>query len=174
MLYPRAMGAAFKTLPAPLQAFHGEGTDVLYRGRVTVTHGSALMRRVAKAGGMPGKSGEMPFTFRVTRDGETEIWERDFGGHITRSHQWLHSDGVVAERVGTSTFLMQPKVNGLQLHIPIIGARGFGMPLPFGVFRSCAGVEGVTPDGNITFDVHASLRGLGLVIRYQGELARIQ
>lgn len=170
MLYPRVMGDAFLDLPAPLQAFHAVDNTVFYKGHVTVTHGNALARMIAKSGGMPGKSGEMPFSFRATRDGKSEIWERNFDGHKTRSLQWLHSDGVVAERVGTSEFLMQPAVDGDNLHIPIIGLRAFGLPMPSWVLSSAEGVEGVTEDGKITFDVHASVRGLGLIIRYEGEL----
>lgn len=171
MLYPRVMGHAFSHLPEPLQAFHSVDHTVFYKGRVTVTHGSAFTRFIAKSGGMPVKSGEMPFSFRATRDGGKEIWERNFDGHMTRSLQWLHSDGVVAERVGTSEFLMEPRVEGETLRIPITGVRGFGLPMPLAVLSSAEGLEGVTDDGKITFDVHASLRGFGLVIRYQGELS---
>lgn len=171
MLYPRVMGNAFNDLPEPLQAFHAVDHTVFYKGRVTVTHGNALTRLIAKSGGMPGKSGEMPFSFRATRDGTSEIWERNFDGHMTRSKQWLHSDDVIAEQVGTSVFLMAPEVDGNTLRIPITGVTAFGLPTPQWVISSSEGVEGVTEDGKITFDVHASLRGLGLVIRYQGWLA---
>ncbi|GAB5448179.1 DUF4166 domain-containing protein [Gymnodinialimonas sp.] len=171
MLYPRAMGNAFFDLPEPLQTFHAVENTVFYKGHVTVTHGNALTRMIAKSGGMPGKSGEMPFSFRATRDGTSEIWERNFDGHMTRSLQRLHSDGVIAETVGTSEFLMQPRASGPTLHIPITGLRAFGLPMPSWVLTSCEGVEGVTEDGKITFDVHAAVRGLGLIIRYQGELA---
>lgn len=173
MLYPRALGNAFSTLPAPLQAFHAVEHSVFYQGRVTVTHGNAFTRLIAKSGGMPAKAGEMPFTFRATRDGASEIWERNFDGHMTRSKQWLHSEDVIAERLGTSEFLMEPRAEGETLRIPIIGLRGFGLPMPLGVLSSCEGVEGVTEDGKITFDVHASLRGLGLIIRYRGEMSPV-
>lgn len=171
MLYPSVMGDAFWDLPEPLQAFHSVDNTVFYKGSVTVTHGSALTRLIAKSGGMPVKSGTMPFSFRATRDGNKEIWERNFDGRMTRSLQWLHGDGVVAERVGTSEFLMEPHVVERQLRIPITGVRGFGLPMPIAVLSSAEGIEGVTDDGKITFDVHASVRGLGLVIRYQGELS---
>ncbi|MBL4629526.1 MAG: DUF4166 domain-containing protein [Roseicyclus sp.] len=173
MLYPRAMGHGFSDLPEPLQEFHSVDHTLFYRGQVSVTHGGAFGRLIAKSGGMPTRSGVMPFSFRATRDGGHEIWERNFDGHMTRSLQWLHSPGVVAERVGTSEFLMEPRVEGKQLHIPITGLRAFGLPLPSGVLKSCEGVEGVSEDGKITFDVHASLLGVGLIIRYQGELERV-
>lgn len=171
MLYPRVMGHAFSDLPEPLQAFHSVDHTVFYKGHVTVTHGSAFTRMIAKSGGMPVKSGEMPFSFRATRDGKSEIWERNFDGHMTRSLLWQHSDDVIAERVGTSEFLMEPKVEGDTLRIPITGLRGFGLPMPLAVLSSAEGVEGVNAKGNVTFDVHASLRGFGLIIRYQGVLA---
>lgn len=174
MLYPRAMGHAFSDLPEPLQAFHSVDHTVFYKGQVTVTHGNALARLIAKSGGMPGKSGEMPFSFRATRDGLKEIWERNFDGHMTRSLQWIKADGVVAERVGTSEFLMEPRVDGDTLRIPITGLRAFGLSLPRGVLSSCEGVEGVTEEGQITFDVHCKARGLGLIIRYQGVLSRVE
>lgn len=170
MLYPRAMGASFAQLPKPLQVFHSVSDTVFYKGEVSVSHGSAVARGLARAGGMPATSGTMPFEFRATRDGDQEVWERNFNGHFTRSRQWLHRPGVVAEKVGGSTFLMEPAVQGDTLSIPISGVTGFGIPLPSGIMKSCAGVEAVAPDGAITFDVHATLRGLGLLIRYQGRL----
>ena len=174
MLYPRAMGHAFSDLPEPLQAFHSVDDTVFYKGKVTVSHGGALARMVAKSGGMPVRAGEMPFSFRATRDGSKEIWERSFDGHMTRSLQWMHSPGVVTERVGTSEFRMDPQVRGDQLYIPITGLKAFGLPLPAGVLKCCEGVEGVTEDGKITFDVQATVRGIGLIIRYVGELARVE
>lgn len=168
MLYPRTIGHAFSDLPEPLQAFHSVDDTVLYKGHVTVSHGNAFGRAIARSGGMPFKPGEMPFSFRATRDGRKEIWERNFDGHITRSLQWEHAPGVIAERVRTSEFLMEPEVRNGQLHIPITGVRAFGVPLPRSILKSCHGVEGVTQDGKITFDVHATLRIAGLVVRYQG------
>lgn len=70
-------------------------------------------------------------------------------------------------------FPMQPRVDGRGLHLPIIGLRGFGVPLPCGVPSSCEGAEGVTDDGKISFDVHAKVRGLGLIIRHRGTLAPV-
>jgi len=170
MLYREAMGAAFDTLPEPLRRFHSAQGTLRYEGRVTVTHGSGLARAIARAGGMPGVSGEMSFAFVLTRDGAREVWERDFNGHVTRSHQWLHGPGVVAERVGASTFLMTPRVCDGKLHIPIIRITGFGLPVPGALVASCEGVEDVTEDGAVTFNVHAKLRGIGLIIRYRGEM----
>lgn len=170
MIYPKAMGAAFETLPELLRRFHGAPGTHRYAGRVHVSHGSNLTRVVARTGGMPWQSGEMPFAFRVIRDGDQEIWERDFGGHITRSRQWFHGPGLVAEKVGASTFLMAPEVRAGALHIPITRITGFGVPVPGRVVDSCEGVETVTDEGAIAFDVHASLRGIGLIIRYRGEM----
>ena len=172
MLYPEAMGTAFNDLPKPLQDFHSVDGAHLYKGRVTVSHGNALARGIALAGGMPGKAGTMPFAFRMTRDGDAETWERDFDGHITRSTQWLKAPGVIEERVGTSTFLMEPRALDGRLHIPITKITGFGLPIPDALVVSCEGIEGVTSDGAITFDVHATIKGIGLIVRYRGEVAR--
>lgn len=174
MLYPRAMGEAFGDLPEALQAFHAVEDTVFYRGQVEVSHGGPLGRAVAGAGGMPTRSGEMPFSFRATREGACEIWERDFAGQKTRSKQWLLEPGVIAEQVGTSVFLMQPEVRGAELHIPITGVTAFGLPLPRAVLRSCAGVEHVTEAGEIAFDVHARVLGIGLIVRYKGTLSMAQ
>jgi hypothetical protein len=168
MLYPTAMGPAFRDLPDALQRFHsGEG---FYAGRVIVSHGNALSRRVARAGGMPGASGEMPFSFRLTHTPDGEVWERNFGGHITRSTQWLHASGIVAEKVGSSLFVMKPQARDGGLFIPITGIRGFGLSVPQSLVISCDGMERVRDDGAITFDVHAKVRGLGLIVRYQGAM----
>jgi len=173
MLYPRAMGDAFSDLPAALQAFHAVEDAVAYRGSVEVSHGGSLARAVAGAAGMPRRAGNMRFSFRATRDGAREIWERDFDGHVTRSTQWLYAPGVIAEQVGRSVFLLEPRLRDGRLHIPIRGVSGFGLPVPGWVMRSCEGIESVTEDGRISFDVHARLRGLGLIVRYRGTLARV-
>ncbi|MEJ6389693.1 DUF4166 domain-containing protein [Gymnodinialimonas ulvae] len=169
-LYPTAMGAAFGGLPDALQRFHT--VEGRYTGRVRVSHGNGLARTIARAGGMPGTAGEMPFSFRLTHTKDAEVWERDFGGHITRSTQWLHAPGIVAERVGSSVFLMAPEVRDEGLFIPITGVRGFGLPVPQGLVVSCEGMERVRDDGAVTFDVHARVRALGLIIRYQGTMTR--
>lgn len=174
MLYPRAMGAAFADLPEALQRFHAVEDTVLYRGQVEVRHGGPLGRALARAEGMPTRAGKMPFRFRATRDGDGEIWERDFDGHLTRSTQWLKAPGVIEEQVGTSRFEMVPQVREDRLHIPITAVSGFGLPVPMALMRECKGVEAVDAEGRITFDVQARVWGIGLVIRYRGVLDRVE
>lgn len=171
MLYARALGEAFGTLPEALQAFHSVTDTVLYVGRVEVSHGGPLARAVAAAGGLPRKAGDMPFAFRATRDGDAEIWERDFDGHVTRSRQWLAAPGMIAEQVGPGLVHMVPEVRGASLHIPFTGAKVFGLRMPRGALQTCGGVISVTQDGHIGFDVQARVPGLGLIIRYRGRMA---
>ena len=170
MLYPRAMGAAFADLPPALQRFHSVAGSLHYAGEVTVSHGGALARALAGAGSMPMRVGTMPFRLHARRAGDTEIWERHFGPRVTRSVQWLHAPGLIAERLGPGTFLLAPRVRDGRFHIPITGIRLAGLPLPVALMRDGGGVEWADADGVIAFDVRLCLRGAGEVIRYRGTL----
>jgi len=171
MLYRRALGAEFDRLAPALQKFHSVTAEHKFSGRAEIFQGVRLARLAAGVARFPKLEGDVPIQLSVTRDGETEVWSRLFGDHATRSVQWLLRPGIIAERVGPATILMQPRVEEGHLRMPIIGMRGFGVPLPAPLVATGGGVERVEASGEILFDVSARAVGVGLLISYKGALA---
>jgi hypothetical protein len=170
MLYRRALGPSFDALPPALRHLHSGAGIQVFDGEAEVVHGNAIARPFVRLAGFPGRSGRMPIRLTIRSDGDGEVWERSFGGHITRSRQWLAGPGRIAERIGPATLLMRPVVDGALLRMPVAGLRGFGLPLPSALLEGGGGVEHVEPGGGIAFDVCATALLIGPLIRYRGVL----
>lgn len=169
MLYRRALGQAFDALPPALQRFH-DGTTRDWTGEADVETGSAPARLAVRLAGFPARGGHVDLRLRVACDGARETWIRHFGDHQTRSVQWLHAPGIIAERVGQVTLLMRPAVDGGALRLPVVGVRALGAPMPRSLLRASGGVERAAEGGSVLFDVSAVALGLGPLIRYRGAL----
>jgi hypothetical protein len=170
MLYRRALGEAFETLPPELQELHADTGTHVFEGEVEVMHGGPVARPFARLAGYPARSGRMPMRLTIRRDADGETWDRSFDGHGTRSTQWLAGPGMIAERIGPATLLLRPFADGSVLRLPVVGLRAFGMPLPLALLPEAGGVEAVDPGGAITFDVGARAWPIGPLIRYRGVL----
>jgi hypothetical protein len=139
VLYKRALGPAFDALPPALQGFHAGPASQVFDGHAEMRHGTAIARLCVRLAGFPAGVGRVPLRLTVTRNDDGEVWERDFGGHVTRSRQWLAGPGLIAERIGPATVLMRPVVDGPALRLPIVGLRGAGVPLPAGLLSQGGG-----------------------------------
>lgn len=169
MLYRKALGDAFHALPEALKRFHSSDPVALYSGMAVLEQGGWAARVAARLAGYPTMSGSVPIRLTITRDDTTEVWERHFGDHRVRSVQRPGPNGTILEAIGPVTVVMTLHVSDGALHMPVIGMRGAGLPVPRGVLRPSGGVE--TAEGvGIAFDVSASALGLGRVIRYRGRL----
>ncbi|MEM7491542.1 MAG: DUF4166 domain-containing protein [Pseudomonadota bacterium] len=172
-LLARAMGDAFATLPAPIQAFHSPDGPTEWRGDVTVETGSTPQARaMSRMCGFPGRRGTMPFGLTITPDGEEEVWHRDYGGHVLRSRQGLGPDGTLEERLGPLRIRLQPEAGDGTLRLEVVALRIGALPAPALLRGQGGGTEGVDAEGRVTFDVESRAPGLGRLIRYHGHLAR--
>ena len=112
----------------------------------------------AGPGGDTQKQGE--------RQGEAEIWRRNFAGRRYHS-RFLVRDGLIVEQMGPATNRFRATVVGEKLHLKLVGFRFFGVPLPAWLSPRCPAVEsGVA--GCYRFDVPIYLPLVGLAIRYTG------
>jgi hypothetical protein len=170
MLYQRALGPSFDALPPALQRLHAGQEKQVFEGTADLRQGHAIARLLVGLAGFPKQAGQVPIRLTITQTSEGEIWDRSFGGHATRSLQWLAQPGVIAERVGLATILMRPRVDDTSLRLPIVGLRGLMLPLPAWLMPGSGGVERVADDGALLFDVTATARFLGPMIRYTGDL----
>ena len=114
----------------------------------------------------------MRLSLSISQDGAGEVWERQFGTQILRSRLMRTGQGRVSEAgFGPFRVIMCPWVDAGTLRMPVVGMRAFGLPLPVALMPGAGGVEGVTEDGRVTFDVSVRLLGLGTLLRYSGWLA---
>jgi hypothetical protein len=174
-LYGRILGDAWDSLPTQVRALHDIRTEATATGHATVTRGTGLLSRLAAAIiGFPRAGDDIPLTVHFTvRDGE-ETWTRTFAGHSFSSRQFAgvgRDEHLVCERFGALTFAMALVVEGDRLRLVVRGGRLFGVPLaPWLMPRSDA-YESVE-DGLFHFHVEISHPLTGLIVRYDGRLAR--
>src|SRR5262245_28353594 len=110
-LYRRLLGAAFDSLPAALRDFHDVERERDFQAIFRITRGKGSLRNLlCRLGGLPPAGEAVPLRLRVTPDGDREIWERHFGGHLFRSVQWA-AGGLMVESLGNGWRL------GFQLHV---------------------------------------------------------
>ena len=172
-LYRQALGPAFDTLPAPVRALHETVDDTLWHGTAEVQTGrSPLAAVVRRLVGFPRSGTAVPVRVAIRRDGDREIWLRDFGGKRFHSKMTLAGPagaGRVAERFGPFRFViaLQPRADGLGF--PVVGGWFLGLPLPRRLLPTSDTQESGN-DGRFRFDVSIRLPLAGLVVRYRGDL----
>ncbi|MEM7723885.1 MAG: DUF4166 domain-containing protein [Pseudomonadota bacterium] len=169
MLYRTVLGDDFHALPGVLQQFHSDAPTAQYTGSAVLEQGGWAARVAARLAGYPTLSGTVPIRLSITRDGLTEVWDRHFGDHRVRSVQRPGANGTIREAIGPVTVLMKPHVSDGALHMPVVGIRGLGLPVPRFALRPSGGLETVAGH-RIGFDVSATFVGLGRIIRYCGDL----
>ncbi|UFS67394.1 DUF4166 domain-containing protein [Paracoccus denitrificans] len=169
-LFPRVLGPAFETLPAPIRATH-QTTDVSHwRGHASVRRGSGPWSRLlGRLFGFPpaGEGVPVEVTKTVTPKGET--WQRRFGTRVFRSHLSASARGMT-ESFGPFTFLLGLKVQEEALHYPVMSGRLGPLPLPRWLLPASVAQEHVR-DGRFHFDVKILAPVTGaLLVHYRGSL----
>jgi Domain of unknown function (DUF4166) len=128
-----------------------------------------MARVVAGVMRFPPESADVPLVVTMDRQGEREVWLRDFAGRRFRSTLRLHA-GQMTERFGLLTFAIALRVQDGALHYPVTKGWFCGVPLPRMCLPRSDTVEAA--DGaRATFDVALSLPVIGPIVRYQGWLA---
>lgn len=120
-LYPRLVGEAWHTLPAPVRALH-EGSKRRASGTFTVTNTSSLLGRIIiRCGGLPRAGRQLRLSLVVDADSERETWSRSFGDDAPMVTQQYLVDGVVAERHGPLEVRMRLVVEDGRLRYEGVG-----------------------------------------------------
>ncbi|WP_417474897.1 DUF4166 domain-containing protein [Leisingera sp.] len=157
-------------VPPVLRRFHAE-PPALSQGEVTVEGGRRWGRLLAALAGFPPPMSRSRFRLEVAREGKGHVWRRSFARHKTSSFlQYDARSGRVVERFGPVELELSATARDGALIITIERARLFGFALPSSLCPQSTAMEYETPQGNLGFDISASLPRIGLLVRYHGYL----
>jgi hypothetical protein len=166
-LFRRLLGDDLDSLPPPLARAHDAGDRQTWAGTAQVIAGrNPLARALCWMMGLPKPGRDIPVTVVFERDGEAEVWRRNFAGQTYHS-QLLARDGLIVEKMGPATNLFRVSVKEGRLHLDLVGFRFLGVPFPSWLCPQCPAVESEV-DGRYRFDVPITLPLLGFAIRYTG------
>jgi hypothetical protein len=168
-LFRRLLGAAFDSLPHPVQLLHEGRAQLIASGRCDVERGSSLLSRLLAAlTALPAEGRDVPVTVVIRADAERETWTRAFRGQ--RMGSTLHArDGLLEEHLGPATFLFRLDAADGAIVWTLEEVRALGVPLPAAWFRGVTSRE--SADGpRYRFDVRAQLPIAGLLVHYRGTL----
>ena len=168
-LFPMLLGSEWNALAEPVRRMHGDALRVRARGKADVggaTHWPA--RWLRRFGGLPSPGPRRTLAFSIERDGQREVWTRDFSGSPMRST--LDRAGhQLRERLGPLGFRFNLGRDGDAIDWQLHGVRFLGVPLPrwmSGDVRSRSGFR----DGRYAFDVDVRMPLIGTLVAYSGWL----
>ena len=166
-LYARLLGTSFGNLSPVLQRIHDARARKRYAGRCTIERGrGVLARALAIIARLPPSHEDIAVEITIECDRERETWARRFGTHKMTSVLRDRSR-ILEERLGAVTLRFELVATAERITWLLRGARFLLFPLPASWFAACAAHE--TTDGTqYRFDVHAEMRGVGLLVRYRG------
>ncbi|SFK73252.1 DUF4166 domain-containing protein [Falsiroseomonas stagni] len=169
-LFARLLGEdAFARLPPAVRRLHEGG---VFAGEAAVEGPEGVLTRLAAwLVGFPASAARVPVRVTITRDGEGETWERDFGRRRFRSHMVPVATGL-EERFGPLSFRVAVPADNTGLRVVVQGWRCLGVPLPLALAPLGDARESEDAEGRFRFDVTVRMPlGLGRVVRYRGWLA---
>lgn len=173
-LYRRLLGDDYDRLPQPIRSMHDIGQRLEAHGVADIRRGNnPISRLIASILRFPAEGRGVPVHIALERDGEREIWRRDFAGSKLTTIQEPgtgRADGLLVERFGPIAFLIRLVATGDELRLEPVTARFLGCPLPRWLLPIANAYE-QTVGGRFVFDVDIALPVLGPLIHYRGHLA---
>jgi hypothetical protein len=167
-LFPSLLGATFQRLESPVRNVHCGSSRKLF-GTATVTRGrSTLARILCAAASLPRTANQLAIEVQITTNERAEHWTRYFGDSRPMRSMLCARRDLLVERLGPAklTFRLRERDGGIEWSLVQISA--LGIRLPIGWF-SVSAYSGARAE-RYTFAIDAGLRGIGRIIRYEGEL----
>jgi hypothetical protein len=172
-LYRHILATAFDGLPQAVRGLHDFGVERVAEGRATVERGKGrIASRIARTFGFPQAGEDIPVSVTFRREGDREIWRRNFGGAAFSTIQEGgrgRSDRLLCERFGPCAFGIALVADDGRLRFIMRRWSIFGLPMPLWLAPACEAYECET-DGRFRFFVELRYRFIGLIVRYQGWL----
>jgi hypothetical protein len=174
-LYEGILGDAFAALPEPIRAMHEVSGKTTASGIAKVTRGNGLLARLAAALiGFPKAGENVPMRVDFTAGKGVETWTRTFAGQSFSSRQFAgrgRSEHLLCETFGPLTFTMALVVEEQKLKLVLRRWSFLGLPLPLWLCPRSNAHE-TAEQGRFHFHVEISHPLTGLIVRYEGALAR--
>ena len=139
---------------------------------------SAFARCLASLMGLPAAGEAVPVTLIVRASADGEEWRRTFAGVPMVTWQSARPDGLLSERAGLAElrFRIEVRDGGVVYH-PSGAALRLGwlaVPLPSWLAPSVVAREAPAGSGRAEVSVRMSVPLLGLLICYEGVIARTE
>jgi hypothetical protein len=168
-LYARILGASYERLAPILKNIHDTRATKRYVGRCDIRGGTNLIAKViARFAGLPTAKNDVPVEVTILRDGRGEGWTRMFGTQ-RMSSRLLDNGQRLQERLGPLVLTFELAAEAERIVWSLHSARLAWIPLPISWLLVCAASESIE-NGRYCFDVSAHVRGIGLIVHYQGWL----
>ena len=172
-IYRAVLGAAFDGLPPQIAALHDSSSERQWAGTAQIKRGSGLLARIVATFIKAPPSGEqIPVSVTFKPDAKGELWTRNFGGKIFKSHQRLGSGKnthLIVERFGSIDVALALVIEEDRLRLIPRRWSFFGVPLPHGLLPRGNSYE-AEMDGCFQFDVELAAPIVGLICAYKGTL----
>jgi len=167
-LFPALLGASFPNLDARVRRVHN-GQPGQWSGTANIARGRSYLARIACAmAGLPAEANCTPVIVDIETDGTTERWTRRFAGSMPMRSTLARQGTLLSERLGAATliFRLAERDGGIDWLLERIYVLGCRLPR---VLFTVSAHSGCGAAG-YRFVVDAGLRGIGRLIRYEGEL----
>lgn len=170
--FEQASGADFSDLPQALKTFHAGTSLRVFCGQADVAYGTGFVTRLGlRSGSFPPQGSDVAVQIKVTQDGDTEHWERDFDGHIMASSlKFDTASGLVFERIGPLCCGLKIKLEDARISVTFKWLWVMGLPVPTRLLPSSTSWEWQDESGAFCFDIAAELLWRAPFIRYHGRL----
>ncbi len=174
-IFETALGRdVFAMLPTVTSALHQPSPTGVWCGEGSAEAGTnGFARLLASLFNLPGRAANVPI--RVIIDGQadgSERWARVWPDGTMRSvmsHPG-RGDGRIEEHFGPFAFVLKLGGHSHGIDMKLIGARGFGVPIPRMLLPRIVASERAEGERHL-FDVEISLPLVGSLVHYQGWLA---
>jgi hypothetical protein len=168
-LYARILGASYERLSPILKSVHDTRVSKRYVGRCDIRGGTGLIARfIARFAGLPNASSDVPVEVTIQSEGHAESWTRMFGAQRLRS-QLTDRHRRLQERLGPVVLTFELTAEAERIVWSLHSARLAMTIVPLSWLMVCTATESVE-NGRYCFDVSARVRGVGLIVHYQGWL----
>lgn len=168
-LFPLLLGSEWHALAEPVRRMHGDAPHLHARGEADVGGATNITARLLRRTvGLPAPGTRRPLEFSIDRNGQREIWRRDFSGSVMRSV--LDPVGSqLRERLGPMTFRFTLCRDGDAVDWQLRSVRCLGIPLPRRISGNVLSHSGCR-DGRYAFEVDVRMPLVGTLISYRGWL----
>lgn len=172
-IYRTVLGAAFDGLPPQIAALHDSLSLREWSGAAQIKRGPGILARIVAACiGAPPSGEQVPVTVTFQPDTKGELWTRDFGGKIFKSHQRVGSGKnthLIVERFGPIDVSLALVIEKNRLRLIPRRWAIFGIPLPHSLLPRGNTFES-EEGGCLKFDVELAAPIVGLICAYKGAL----